>query len=109
MCASCAKYDETDKMENRHKREQSLFRSQVRKHAKMDGERSIILNCAIITALAIPCAVISVVTAVICVVITLLCVVKKLCARVQRDLDLFNAIYEENKRPVWDEGARKTR
>ena len=71
----------------------------------MDGERSIILNCAIITALVIPCAVTSVVTAVICVVITLLCVVKKLCARVQRDLDLFNAIYEENKRPIWDEGG----
>ena len=71
----------------------------------MDGEKSIILNCAIITALAIPCAVISVVTAVICVVITLLCVVKKLCARVQLELDLFNAIYEENKTPVWDEGG----
>ena len=71
----------------------------------MDGERSIILNCAIITALAIPCAVISVVTAVICVVITLLCVVKKLCARVQRELNLFNEIYEENKTPVWDEGG----
>ena len=71
----------------------------------MDGERSIILNCAIITALVIPCALISVVTTVICVVITLLCVVKKLCARVHRELDLFNAIYEENKSPVWDEGG----
>ena len=79
--------------------------SQVRKRAKMDGERSIILNCAIITALAIPCAVISVVTAVICIVITLLCVVKKLCTRIQRELDLFNEIYEENRRPVWDEGG----
>ena len=79
--------------------------SQVQKHAKMDGERSIILNCAIITALAIPCAVISVVTAVICVVITLLCVVKKLCDRVHSELDLFDEIYEENKRPVWDEGG----
>ena len=79
--------------------------SQVRKHAKMDGERSIILNCAIITALAIPCAVISVVTAVICLVIALLCVVKKLCARVQRELDLFNEICEETKSPVWDEGG----
>ena len=71
----------------------------------MDDERSIILNCAIITALLIPCAVISVVTAVICVVITLLCVVKKLCTRVQRELDLFNEIYGENRRPVWDEGG----
>ena len=79
--------------------------SQVQMHSKMDGERSIILNCAIITALLIPCAVISVVTAVICVVITLLCVVKKLCARVQRELDLFNEIYGENRRPVWDEGG----
>ena len=48
---------------------------------------------------------ISVVIAVICVVTTLLCVVKKLCARVQRKLDLFNAIYEENKTPFWDEGG----
>ena len=52
-----------------------------------------------------PCAVISVVIAVICVVTTLLCVVKKLCARVQRKLDLFNTIYEENKTPFWDEGG----
>ena len=71
----------------------------------MDGERSITLNCVIITALVFPCAVISVVIAVICVVTTLLCVMKKLSARVQRKLDLFNAIYEENKTPFWDEGG----
>ena len=79
--------------------------SQVRKHAKMEGERPITLNCVIITALVFPCAVISVVIAVICVVTTLLCVVEKLCARFQRKLDLFNAIYEENKTPFWDEGG----
>ena len=78
--------------------------SQVRKHAKMDAERSIILNCGIISTSVFPCIAISVAIAAICVVIALLRVVKKLCARVQRALDLFNEIYEENKTPVWDEG-----
>ena len=71
----------------------------------MDGERSIIRNCVIITALFVPCVVIAVVAAAICVVKACLCVVEKLCAYVQRELDLFNEIPEDNQAPVWDEGG----
>ena len=48
---------------------------------------------------------IAVVTAEICVVKACLCVVEKVCAYVQRELDLFNEIHEDKQAPVWDEGG----
>ena len=72
---------------------------------KMDGERSIIRNCVIIAALVVPCVVIAVVTALVCVVKVFLCAVEKLCAYVQRELDLFNEIYEDDPASVGDKGG----
>ena len=66
----------------------------------MDSERSIIRNCVIVTTLFVPCVVIAVVTALICMVKACLCVVGKLCAYIQRELDLFNEIYEDNQEPI---------
>jgi len=71
----------------------------------MDGERSIIRNCVIIAALVVPCVVIAVVTALVCVVKVFLCAVEKLCAYVQRELDLFNEIYEDDPASVGDKGG----
>ena len=71
----------------------------------MDGERSIVRNCVIITALFVPCVVIAVVTALICVVKACLYVMEKLCVYIQQELDLFNEIHEDNQETVWDKGG----
>ena len=68
----------------------------------MDRERAILRNVRdnlrsliIITALFIPCTVIFVVRA-------LIWAVRKLCAYVQRELELYDELYGENKAPLWD-------
>ena len=68
----------------------------------MDRERAILHNVRdnlrsliIITALFIPCTVIFVVKA-------LIWAVRKLCAYVQRELELYDELYGENKAPLWD-------
>jgi len=102
-----AKYDETDekKIVTNKLKEQIFSDDPKRTPSKMDGERSIIRNCVIITALFVPCVVIATVTALIYVVKVCLRVVKKLCAYIQREMDLFNEIHEDNEEPVWDEGG----
>ena len=66
-----------------------------RERAILRNVRDILRSVIIITALFIPCIVILVVKA-------LLCVVKKFYAYVQRELELFDELYGDNKVPLWD-------
>ena len=66
-----------------------------RQRAILRNVRDILRSVIIITALVIPCIVILVVMAV-------LCVVKKFYAYVQRELELFDELYEDDKAPLWD-------